>query len=188
VTEDGKLRLMQPMRGNAWVFRGVLDVDWEICSYRTYQGLQEKGMYTAAEIGKHCMINMDPDFPKKVRKGDLIVGEFMGFGHDHDHACLSILGAGVAAVLCDTAAPYFFRNSIERGLPVVELSGILDAVKQGDELEVDLENGRLTNISSSVELTFEPMPPFIIKKLAAGGMLPLLKAEIEAGHIPKRIK
>jgi 3-isopropylmalate/(R)-2-methylmalate dehydratase small subunit len=91
-------------------------------------------------------------------------------------------------VLCDTAAPYFFRNSIERGLPVVELAGILDAVKQGDELELDLENGRLANISSSVELKFEPMPPFILKKLAAGGMLPLLKAEIEAGRIPKRLK
>ena len=52
------------------MFRGVLDVDWEICGYRTYQGLQEKGMYTAEEIGKYCMVNLDPDFPKKVRKGD----------------------------------------------------------------------------------------------------------------------
>jgi 3-isopropylmalate/(R)-2-methylmalate dehydratase small subunit len=188
MTEDGKPGQMKPMRGTAWVFRGVLDVDWEICAYRTYQELQTKGMYTAEEIGKYCMVKVDPDFPKKVRKGDFIVGEFMGFGHDHDHACLSILGAGVAAVLCDTSAPYFFRNSIERGLPVVELVGILDAVKQGDELEVDLENGRLTNISSGIELKFEPMPPFIIKKLAAGGMLPLLKTEVDAGRIPKRIK
>jgi 3-isopropylmalate/(R)-2-methylmalate dehydratase small subunit len=188
MTENGKLRQMKPMRGNAWVFRGVLDVDWEICSYRTYQELQAKSMYTAEEIAKYCMVKVDPDFPQKVRKGDFIIGEFMGFGHDHDHACLSILGAGVAAVICDTAAPYFFRNSIERGLPVVELVGILDAVKQGDELEVDLENGRLTNISSGVELKFEPMPPFIIRKLAAGGMVPLLKAEVDAGRIPKRIK
>jgi hypothetical protein len=80
MTEDGKLRQMKPMRGNAWVFRGVLDVDWEICAYRTYQELQTKGMYTAEEIGKYCMVKVDPDFPKKVRKGDFIVGEFMGFG------------------------------------------------------------------------------------------------------------
>jgi 3-isopropylmalate/(R)-2-methylmalate dehydratase small subunit len=179
---------MKPMRGHAWVFRGVLDVDWEICPYRTYQELQAKGMYTAEEISKYCMVKVDPDFPKKVRKGDFIVGEFMGFGHDHDHACLSILGVGVAAVLCDTSAPYFLRNSIERGLPVVELAGILATVKQGDELEIDLEKGRLTNISSGVELTFEPMPPFVLRKLAAGGMLPLLKAEVEAGRIPKRIE
>jgi len=179
---------MKPMRGKAWVFRGVLDVDWEICAFEISHDLQAKGMYTAEEIGKYCMAKVDPDFPKKVRKGDFIVGEFMGFGHDHDHACLSILGAGVAAVLCDMSAPYFFRNSIERGLPVIELPGILDAVKQGDELEVDLENGRLTNVSSGVELKFEPMPAFIIRKLAAGGMVPLLKMEVEAGRIPKRIE
>jgi 3-isopropylmalate/(R)-2-methylmalate dehydratase small subunit len=178
---------MKPMRGKAWVFRGVLDVDWEICVFEISHELQAKGMYTPEEIGKYCMTKVDPDFPKKVRKGDFIVGEFMGFGHDHDHACLSILGAGVAAVLCDTSAPYFLRNSIERGLPVVELPGILDAVKQGDELEVDLEKGRLSNISSGVELKFEAMPAFIIKKLEAGGMVPLLQTEVEAGRIPRRI-
>lgn len=179
---------MKPMRGKAWVFRGVLDVDWEICAFEISHELQAKGMYTPEEIGKYCMAKVDPDFPKKVRKGDFIVGEFMGFGHDHDHACLSILETRVAAVLCDTSAPYFFRNSIERGLPVVELSGILDSVKQGDELEVDLGNGRITNISSGVELKFEPMPAFIIRKLEAGGMVPLLKMEVEAGRIPKRIE
>jgi 3-isopropylmalate/(R)-2-methylmalate dehydratase small subunit len=178
---------MQPMRGRAWVFRGVLDVDWEICVFEISHELQAKGMYTPEEIGKYCMTKVDPDFPKKVRKGDFIVGEFMGFGHDHDHACLSILGAGVAAVLCDTSAPYFLRNSIERGLPVVELPGILDAVKQGDELELDLEKGRLTNMSSGVESKFEPMPDFIIRKLEAGGVVPLLKMEVDAGRIPKRL-
>ena len=179
---------MKPMRGKAWIFRGVLDVDWEICVFDISHELQAKGMYTPEEIGKYCMTKVDPDFPKKVQKGDFIVGEFMGFGHDHDHACLSILGAGVAAVICDTSAPYFLRNSIERGLPVVELSGILDAVKQGDELEVDLEKGCLTNISSGVELEFEPMPSFILRKLEVGGMVPLLKTEVDAGRIPKRLK
>ena len=88
---------MKPMRGKAWLFRGVLDVDWEICVFDISHELQAKGMYTPEEIGKYCMTKVDPDFPKKVQKGDFIVGEFMGFGHDHDHACLSILGAGVAA-------------------------------------------------------------------------------------------
>src|SRR5262249_9225318 len=110
---------MKPLKGNAWIFRGVLDVDWEICVFEVSHELQAKGIYTPEEIGKYCMTKVDPDFPKKVKKGDFIIGEFMGFGHDHDHACLSILGAGVAAVICETSAPYFLRNSIERGLPVV---------------------------------------------------------------------
>jgi 3-isopropylmalate/(R)-2-methylmalate dehydratase small subunit len=179
---------MKAMRGKAWVFRGVLDVDWEICPFEIYHELQAKGLYTQEEIGKYCMTKVDPDFPKKVQWGDFIVAESMGFGHDHDHACLSIRGAGVAAVICETSAPYFFRNSIERGLPVVELPGILDAVKQGEELEVDLEEGRVRNLSSGAELTFEPIPRFILERLDAGGMIPFLKKEVEAGRIPRRLE
>lgn len=178
---------MQPMRGKAWIFRGVLDVDWEICVFEISHELQAKGIYTPEEIGKYCMAKVDPDFSKKVQKGDFIIGEFMGFGHDHDHACLSILGAGVAAVICETSAPYFLRNSIERGLPVVELPGVLAAVQQGDQLELDLEKGSLANVSSGIELKFESMPSFILEKLAVGGMVPLLKREVDAGRIPRRL-
>jgi 3-isopropylmalate/(R)-2-methylmalate dehydratase small subunit len=178
---------MKPLSGKAWIFRGVLDVDWEICAFEISHELQAKGLYTSEEIGKYCMTKVDPDFPKKVQKGDFIVGEFMGFGHDHDHACLSILGAGVAAVICEISAPYFLRNSIERGLPVVELPGVLKAVKQGDELEVDLEKGLVKNLASGVDLKFEPMPPFILEKLAVGGMVPLLKKKVDAGEIPRRL-
>ncbi len=179
---------MNLSRGKAWVFRGVLDVDWEICPFEISHDLQSRGLYTKEELGKYCMINVDPDFPRKVRAGDYIVAEYMGFGHDHDHACLAILGTGVAAVICETAAPYFLRNSIERGLPVVELPRILKSVKKGDELEVDLQRGHLTNLSSGVELKFEPMPPFILERLAAGGMLPFLKKEVDAGRIAKRLQ
>ena len=90
----------------------------------------------------------------------------------------------MSAVICETAAPYFLRNSIERGLPIVELHEILKAVKQGEELEVNLERGHLTNLSSGVELKFEPTPPFILERLDAGGMIPFLKNEVEAGRIP----
>ena len=178
---------MKPMHGKAWIFRGILDVDWEICPFTIYHELQAKGLYTREELGKYCMTKMDPDFPKKVQCGDFIVAEDMGFGHDHDHACLSILGAGVAAGICETSAPYFLRNSIEHGLPVVELPGVLDAVKQGDELEVDLERGRVTNRSSGIELMFQPFPPFILARLEAGGMIPFLKMEVAAGRIPRRL-
>ena len=83
---------MKPMRGNAWVFFGVLDVDWEICPREIAHELQARGSYIKEELGKYCMTKVDPDFPKKVHPGDLIVAEYMGFGHDHDHASLSILG------------------------------------------------------------------------------------------------
>jgi 3-isopropylmalate/(R)-2-methylmalate dehydratase small subunit len=178
---------MKPMRGKAWVFPGVLDVDWEIYPYPVTHELRAKGILTKEEMGKYCMTKVDPGFPQKVKSGDFIVGEYMGFGHDHHEACLSILGAGVAAVICETAATYFFRNSIEHGLPVIALPGILNAVNQGDELELDLIRAHVTNLTTGEKMDFERMPTFILNRLQAGGMIEFLRMELEAGRIPRRL-
>jgi 3-isopropylmalate dehydratase small subunit len=110
----------------------------------------------------------------------------MGYGHDHDHGCLSILGAGVGAVLCESAAPYFLRNSIEHGLPVVELPGIVAATLQGDALEVDLTAGSVHNVRSGAELTFAPPPDFIMEMILAGGVYPLMKRMAAEGRLRRR--
>jgi 3-isopropylmalate dehydratase small subunit len=162
----------------------MLDIDYEICSYNLCRDLRAD---TAEALGKYCMVNVDPEFPNKVRKGDFIVAEEnMGYGHDHDHGCLSIIGAGVAAVLCESAAPYFLRNSIEHGLAVVELPGIIAATAQGDALEVDLTAGRVRNARSGAELTFAPPPDFIMEMIVAGGIYPLMTRMAAEGRLPRR--
>ena len=173
------------MRGKAWVFDGILDVDWEILSYDVSKNLQQKGVpRTYEELGKHCMVNVDPDFPKKVQKGDfLVAGENMGYGHDHDQASMAIRGAGVAAVLCESSNGNFVRNSIDHGLPVVEIKGITAAVHQGDELEVELEKGTLKNLTSGAELHFTPFPDFISRILEAGGVYPYLQQQLKAERL-----
>jgi 3-isopropylmalate/(R)-2-methylmalate dehydratase small subunit len=168
------------LRGKAWKFAGVLDVDWEICPLgearevlsKYQQGeLSEEEM--TKELGKFCMTKVDPDFPSKAQPGDFLIGgEGMGYGHDHDHACVSIKGAGISAVLCEAAAGYFKRNSIHHGLPVIELQGIMAAVEQGDELEVDLVTGKGTNITSGKSLQFQPWPQFLLDMIQAGGLYP----------------
>lgn len=169
------------LRGKAWVFRGLLDVDWEICPYSLVRDLQRKGPITYEELGQYCMIKVDPEFPKKVRAGDFIVAEHnMGYGHDHDHACIAIKGAGVSAVLCESAAPYFLRNSIDHGLPVLEIPEVAQAVRQGDELEIDLAQGVVTNVNSGVRLTFMPFPQFIVEIIDAGGLYPMLRKQVRA--------
>jgi 3-isopropylmalate/(R)-2-methylmalate dehydratase small subunit len=166
------------------VFRGMLDIDYEICSYNLCRDLRAD---TAEALGKYCMVNVDPEFPNKVRKGDFIVAEEnMGYGHDHDHGCLSILGAGVGAVLCESAAPYFLRNSIEHGLPVVELPGIVAATREGDALEVNLTAGSVRNVRSGAELTFAPPPDFIMEMILAGGVYPLMKRMAAEGRLRRR--
>ncbi len=174
---------MRPQRGKAWVFEGILDVDWEICPYSMVRDLKRAGMLTYEELGKYCMIKVDPDFPKKVAAGDFIVGERnMGYGHDHDHASMSIRGAGVAAVVCESSAPYFLRNSIDHGLPVVEVPGIFAEIGAGDELELDLAQGTLRNLTSGRSRQFKPYPAFILRMLSEGGLYPMLKREVQAGR------
>lgn len=171
------------LEGNAWKFPGLLDVDWEICPFNLVREWQRAGpgIYRYAELGRYCMTAVDPEFPDKVRPGDFIVAQQnMGFGHDHDHACASIKGAGVGAVLCESSAPYFLRNSFDHGLPVLEIPGVFDRVEQADRLRVDLTTGRLDNLTQGTALEFEPVPQFLREILAAGGRYPYLRA-LQAG-------
>lgn len=170
---------MPVLHGRAWRFPGLLDVDWEICPFHLVREWQRAGpgIYRYAELGRYCMTTLDPEFPDKVRPGDFILAEEnMGFGHDHDHACASIKGAGVGAVLCASAAPYFLRNSFDHGLPVLEVPGMFDQVGQHDELTVDLAAGRVDDLTRGTSFAFAPVPEFLREILAAGGLYPYLRA------------
>ena len=170
---------MTPLRGNAWLYRGLLDVDWELCSWSLVRDLRRQGIEITYEtVGKYCLAEVDPTFAERVVPGDFLVGEEnIGYGHDHDHACISIRGAGVAAVLCDSSAPYFLRNCIDHGLPVVEVPGISSQVQTGDPLTVDLIAGRVTNGRTGAELTFGSYPPFLLERLDEGGLYPWLRKQ-----------
>ena len=177
--------MARKMRGRAWVFQGLLDVDWALCPYDIPRTLRDKGIpQTYEEMGKYAMIGVDPDFPKKVQKGDFIVaGESMGYGHDHDHPCKALRGAGVAAIICESTNANFLRNCIDHGLPIVECRGINVIAKQGDELEIDLEAGTVKNLGSGAELKFPPFPEFLLQMLDAGGLYPHLEQRFKAGKL-----
>jgi len=174
------------VQGYAWCFPGVMDVDWEICPVEHMEGFRENPSKTyeqrMTELGRYCMTKVEPEFPKKVRPGDIIVGgKGFGYGHDHDHACLSIRGAGISAVLCEATNVNFMRNSIHHGLPVVEVKHILGGTSRGDELIVDLEKGIVRNLTNGRRFGFEPLPDFLLEILEAGGLYPLLTAQVKAG-------
>jgi 3-isopropylmalate/(R)-2-methylmalate dehydratase small subunit len=147
--------------------------------------LADKGPGTEVQRAPYCLVNVDPDFPTKVSRGDfLIAGPNMGYGHDHDHASMSLKGAGVAAVLCESSAPYFLRNSLDHGLPVIELPGVMDAIDTGDDLEIDLRAGTVVNHSKGgTTLSFTPLPDFLLEVLEAGGVYPLLKPRFEGSAV-----
>jgi 3-isopropylmalate/(R)-2-methylmalate dehydratase small subunit len=166
-----------PLRGQAWCFGGLLDVDWEICPRRLKEEFRQRGgPITNEDYGKHCMSVVDPTFATRVKRGDFIVGEGgFGYGHDHHHACQSILGCGVAAVLCESSTPYFLRNSFNLGLLVLEIPGIFAATSTGDRLLVDIDKSVVVNETTHWQAAFSELPAFLLEIIDAGGVLGLVE-------------
>ena len=171
------------LKGKAWVFGDILDVDFDICPIEATKS--EDRPKKEEDWGKYCMINLDPDFPKKVQKGDFIIaGLNFGYGHDHESAPLSIKACGVSAVICESTNRNFLRNSVHIGVPVIELPGIKSQVSQGDELEVNLKTGTIKNLTTRETVKFDPYPDFLIEIIEAGGLYPLLREKLAKGDVP----
>jgi len=126
------------------------------------------------EMAKHLMGNVDPDFVRRLRPGDLIVaGANFGCGSSRETAPLVIKAAGISAVLAKGFARIFFRNAINIGLPIVECPGIQASVKQGDRVAVDLTAGVVV-LASGERLAVPPFPPFMEGIVREGGWMPYL--------------
>ena len=128
------------------------------------------------ELALHCMEDIDPEFVKKVQAGDIIVaGDDFGCGSSREHAVWAIRGAKVSAVIAGTFARIFYRNAINCGFLVVELPGIVYKINDGDELEIDVKRGKLTNVSKNEIYDFTPLPDFALKIIEVGGLLNTIK-------------
>jgi 3-isopropylmalate/(R)-2-methylmalate dehydratase small subunit len=132
------------------------------------------------ELAKHAMEGLDPTFPKKAEKGIIIVGgKNFGCGSSREQAPLALKYAGVQCVLAESFARIFYRNSINIGLPVIECKGISDAVTEGDEISVDLEEGKIQNLTQNKTLQGTKMPPFIMEILSDGGLIENLRKRMK---------
>ena len=131
----------------------------------------------AKELGKHCMESIKPDFASKVNPGDIIVaGKNFGCGSSREHAPLAIKGGGISAVLAKSFAAIFFRNSINIGLPFLELEET-DKINEGDLLEIDLASGIIKNLTQNKDYKTEPFPEFLQEIVKIGGLMSWVKAK-----------
>ncbi len=131
-----------------------------------------------AYLAQHVMEDLDPDFPKKVRPGDIVVaGKNFGTGSSREHAVWALKAAGVEMVIAESFANIFYRNAINNGFLIVELPNAPAHFETGDQVEVDLTGGTLRNLRTGQALTFQPLPEFAIKVREAGGYLEYLKAK-----------
>ena len=125
-----------------------------------------------AELATHCMEDIDKDFIKTVKKGDIIVAEKnFGCGSSREHAPIAIKAAGVSCVIAETFARIFYRNAINIGLPIIECPEAAKAIEAGDEVEIDFDSGVITNKTKNQTYQGQAFPPFMQKIIAAGGLV-----------------
>ena len=155
------------MEGKVWKFGD--DIDTDIILPGRYL------IYTDEErLSQHCMEGLDSEFPNKVDNGDFIVaGKNFGCGSSREHAPIAIKGCGIRAVIAESFARIFYRNSTNVGLTLIEAPGISQYVKEGDKIQIDMDTGVIIAAENRIE--FKKLPPFMMGILEEGGLINYLK-------------
>ena len=156
------------LRGKAWKFGDGISTD-HIAPGRLFH-LRSN----LPELARHVMEDARPEFASQVKPGDFVVGgKNFGQGSSREHAPTILKLAGVSAVLAKSVARIFFRNAINVGLPVVILD--TDAIEEGDELEADLAEGVVRNLTKGGSQRVPPLPPVMRRILSDGGLVAHVK-------------
>lgn len=155
--------------GKAWKFGENLNTD-EIIPARYNLTINEK------ELAKNVFCEIKPDFAKNVQPGDVIVaGNNFGCGSSREHAPVAIKGSGAACVIAVSYARIFFRNAINIGLPILECPQAVAEITEGDDVEVNLATGKIIDHTRNTTYQAQPLPDFVLKIAAAGGIVNFLK-------------
>jgi len=153
----------------AWVFGNDVSTDDIIAGRYLIK-------HDPRELGTHAMENIDPAFSKKIKPGDVIVGgKNFGCGSSREQAPITLKAAGISAVVAESFARIFYRNSINQGLPVMTCPRVRSGFKNLNEIKVDLKSGTVRNVSAGKVFKAEPFPDFILEILKDGGLIPYLK-------------
>jgi 3-isopropylmalate/(R)-2-methylmalate dehydratase small subunit len=150
------------------------NVDTDVIIPARYLNLSEP-----AELAIHCMEDIDAEFIKRVRPGDIIVATSnFGCGSSREHAPMALKGSGISCVIAKSFARIFFRNAINIGLPLLECEEAPDNIQAGDVVEVDLSSGTIKNLNNGKTFTAKPYPDFMAELISAGGLIEYTKKRL----------
>ena len=162
---------MNKITGKVWNFGANIDTDVIIAARYLNSSDPE-------HLAKYVMEDADPEFPKKLQRGDIIVaGENFGCGSSREHAPIALKAAGVAAIVAPSFARIFYRNAFNMGLPIFELPESLE-IKEGEEISINLDSGEITNNTTNKTYKFTPIPDFMQELIAVGGLINYAKVEM----------
>lgn len=160
------------MSTKAWKVGNNIDTDLIIAA-RYLNDASDENMKA------HCMEDVIPDYANTIAPGDVLVaGSNFGCGSSREHAPISIKVAGTSCVIAESFARIFYRNAINIGLPIIESPEAAKAINQGDELDINFEEGIIRNITKNEIYHFEKFPEFIQQLVVAGNLLNYVKAKV----------
>jgi len=130
------------------------------------------------ELAAKCMEDIDADFVNRVKEGDIMVArKNFGCGSSREHAPIAIKASGIACVIADTFARIFYRNSINIGLPIVECPAAAEEIQAGDEVEVNFDNGEITDLTTGKKYQGQAFPPFMQNIITKGGLISYINSK-----------
>jgi 3-isopropylmalate/(R)-2-methylmalate dehydratase small subunit len=133
------------------------------------------------ELKKHVFEIGLPEFAANARPGDILVADVnLGCGSSREHAPQALRAVGVGAILADSFARIFYRNSINLGIPTVEARGVRAIFEKGDTARIEMRRGVITNLRTGATVTFPPIPQHLLDLLEAGGLVEKVRAELAA--------
>ncbi|AFV01928.1 3-isopropylmalate dehydratase small subunit [Dehalobacter sp. UNSWDHB] len=155
--------------GKAWKFGNDIDTDVIIPA-------RYLNRFEPEHLAAHCMEDADASFAANVKPGDIMLGgKNFGCGSSREHAPLAIKAAGVKAIIAESYARIFYRNALNIGMPILECPEAVKGIESGDEIEVDLQNSTIRNVSKGTSFQATPFPPFMQELIKAGGLVPYVK-------------
>ena len=160
------------IRGNVHVFGNDIDTDVIIPA-------RYLNTFDHDELAKHAMEGVEPDFYKKVTKGDIIVGgSNFGSGSSREHAPIAIMATGISLIIARSFARIFYRNAFNIGLPLLEVNEDIDSIKTGTPLEVNLDTGLIKELVTNTVYNAAPIPEFMQELLRAGGLMNYMEKKV----------
>lgn len=161
------------MKASGTVFKYGDNVDTDVIIPARYLNSSDP-----KELASHCMEDIDRNFIKNVKKGDLIVAtKNFGCGSSREHAPIAIKAAGVSCVIAETFARIFYRNAINIGLPIIECPEAANGIDSGDLVEVEFDSGMIYNKTKGTSFQGQPFPEFMQKIIQAEGLIPYINSK-----------
>ena len=151
------------MKGTCWKYGADINTDLIIAG--RYLNTTDPKL-----LAGHCMEDLDPHFAAGVKPGDIILADKnFGCGSSREHAPLALKAAGITCVVARSFARIFYRNAFNLGLPVIVCPEAYENSHTGDELEISLEKGIISNLTRGTRFSAEPIPEFMREIISRGG-------------------